>query len=101
MKQYDVAAYIWPSYHYEPRLEHFWPEEDGEWYTMRRGTPRFPSVREIVTGSHPEEFGRYLQKAKDYLDARSDQPPLVTINSWNEWTEGSYLLPDKQMRMTV
>ncbi len=42
MKQYDIAAYIWPSYHYEPRMEHFWPEKDGEWYTVRRGTPRFP-----------------------------------------------------------
>lgn len=43
MKQpYDIAAYIWPSYHYEPRTEHFWPEKDGEWYTVRRGTPRFP-----------------------------------------------------------
>ncbi len=41
MDQYDVAAYIWPSYHYEPRMEHFWPEKDGEWYTVRRGTPRF------------------------------------------------------------
>ncbi len=40
-KKYDVAAYIWPSCHYEPRLEHFWPEKDGEWYTVRRGTPRF------------------------------------------------------------
>jgi hypothetical protein len=43
MKHYDVAAYIWPSYHYEPRVEHFWPEKDGEWYTVRRGIPRFPS----------------------------------------------------------
>ncbi|MDA3797769.1 MAG: glycoside hydrolase family 99-like domain-containing protein [Kiritimatiellae bacterium] len=42
MKQYDIAAYIWPSYHYEPRMEHFWPEKDGEWYTVRRGTPHFP-----------------------------------------------------------
>jgi len=41
-RKYDVAAYIWPSYHYEPRAEHFWPEKDGEWYTVRRGTPRFP-----------------------------------------------------------
>ncbi|MCG3146635.1 MAG: hypothetical protein PCFJNLEI_00068 [Verrucomicrobiae bacterium] len=39
---YDLAAYIWPSYHYEPRMENFWPEKDGEWYTVRRGTPRFP-----------------------------------------------------------
>ncbi len=43
MKQkYDIAAYIWPSYHYEPRAEQFWPEKDGEWYTVRRGTKRFP-----------------------------------------------------------
>ena len=42
MKRYDIAAYLWPSYHYEPRVEHFWPEKDGEWYTVRRGTPRFP-----------------------------------------------------------
>jgi hypothetical protein len=41
MKKYDVAAYIWPSYHYEPRMEYFWPEKDGEWYTVRRATPRF------------------------------------------------------------
>ncbi len=42
MKKYDLAAYIWPSYHYEPRAEQFWPEKDGEWYTVRRGTKRFP-----------------------------------------------------------
>jgi hypothetical protein len=41
-KNFDVAAYIWPSYHYEPRMERFWPEKDGEWYTVRRATPRFP-----------------------------------------------------------
>lgn len=42
MPHYDVAAYIWPSYHYEPRLEHWWPEKDGEWYTVRRAKPRWP-----------------------------------------------------------
>jgi hypothetical protein len=35
-----------------------------------------------------------LWKAKAWLDTRPTQTPLVTINSWNEWTEGSYLLPD-------
>jgi hypothetical protein len=40
--KYDVAAYIWPSYHREQRVEHFWPEGDGEWYTVRRGSARFP-----------------------------------------------------------
>ena len=41
MFRYDVAAYIWPSYHHEPLMEHWWPEKDGEWYTVRRGTPRW------------------------------------------------------------
>jgi len=59
-------------------------------------TQRFPSQEAIVIGSCPRYFARFLQKARAYLDARPEQPPLVTINSWNEWTEGSYLLPDKR-----
>lgn len=26
--------------------------------------------------------------------SRPGMAPLVTLNSWNEWTEGIYLLPD-------
>ena len=43
-ESYDVAAYIWPAYHHEPRVVDtfgVWPEKDGEWYTVRRGSPRF------------------------------------------------------------
>lgn len=60
-------------------------------------TPRFPhKTKEHVVhyNTGPQSFAGYLQKAKEYADAHPDQPPLITIFSWNEWIEGGYLLPD-------
>ncbi|MBQ7546662.1 MAG: glycoside hydrolase family 99-like domain-containing protein [Clostridia bacterium] len=39
MKQYDIAAFIWPSYTGdEPRTRIFWPEGYGEWQTVKAMT---------------------------------------------------------------
>jgi hypothetical protein len=60
-------------------------------------SPRFPhKTKEHVVhyNNTPQSFATYLQKTKQYADAHSDQPKLITIFSWNEWIEGGYLLPD-------
>jgi Glycosyltransferase WbsX len=42
----------------------------------------------------PEAFREALTKAKDFLETLSPNERVLTINCWNEWTEGSYLEPD-------
>lgn len=47
----------------------------------------------VVRNNTPENFEKALRKARDFVDKHPEQAPLITINSWNEWTETSYLMP--------
>jgi hypothetical protein len=60
-------------------------------------TPRFPHKgKEYVVhyNKTPESFAAFLKKAKEYCDKNPEQPRLITVFAWNEFVEGSYLLPD-------
>jgi hypothetical protein len=57
------------------------------------GTPRNYSMG-IVLNNTPEKWKDFLSQTKDWLDKHPESKGIVTLNSWNEWVEGSYIEPD-------
>lgn len=71
----------------------FYPHVSIGWDT----NPRFKALQDsVVENATPEKFAVYLKKAKDHIDSHRLEPKLITVNSWNEWSEGSYLEPDEK-----
>ena len=48
-----------------------------------------------IIGNTPDKFEEAMRAVKRFLEQSDrDTPRIVTVNSWNEWTEGSYIEPD-------
>ncbi len=48
----------------------------------------------VIEGNTPEAFKEALVEAREFLKKNPSSKGILTLNSWNEWTEGSYLEPD-------
>lgn len=59
---------------------------------------RYPkgAERPFVKGANPQDFECFARAAREWAEKNipAEYPRLITVNSWNEWTEGSYLEPD-------
>lgn len=77
---YPNVTVGWDS---SPRVAQSAPFAHGDY-------PRTP-----VWDQTPQEFAEGLRRAQEFLREHAPRNPIVTINAWNEWTEGSSLLPDR------
>lgn len=81
---YPILTQGWDS---SPRGEQF--AGAGE---AMHGYPWYP----IVENNTPEQFERAAVMARDFALNQPYEHKVVFVNAWNEWTEGSYLLPDEK-----
>jgi hypothetical protein len=118
----SVTSYVWVHHHPLPNLLTAYSdvleqaEKGWEFLAAKFDQPYYPNVTvgwdssprtvqsdrynpalgyphtNIISDCTPEQFGRALERVRSYVEKAG--VPLVTINAWNEWTEGTYLEPD-------
>ena len=85
----DASVNMWDGFREQFSMTYF-PNVTVSW----DANPRFPFKAGYIHNSTPPKFEKYLIRAKNYIDANHIEPKMITINAWNEWSEGSYLEPD-------
>lgn len=120
----SVASYVWAHHFYKNQQQNpyanmrrayfdFWertvrecpaeyfPNVTVGWDTAPRTMPDQPCdcmgsypYGPVVVGNTPEEFALSLRMVRERYEKLCPRHPFISINSWNEWTEGSYLEPD-------
>jgi hypothetical protein len=98
-QNHNFSVFDWDDYISTEKYK-----RDYKYKTFRTVFPRWDnSPRKAYTGAFvfdgttPENYGKWLKyvinKTQDEL---INDERIVFINAWNEWVEGSYLLPDKK-----
>ncbi len=91
--KYDVAAFYWPNYHYDPRLEFLFPAKKGEWETMWNAKPKVSGERQprIPLWGYQNEADPKVMNEK--INAAVSHDINVFIFDWY-WFDNKPLLED-------
>ena len=98
------AFSYWDSAHFKFKVPYH-PNVTMGWDASPRCDSNKPWIKgeypyySVLEGNTPDKFKQSLQRAKNFVDAKNPVHKIITINSWNEWTEGSYLEPDTINKM--
>lgn len=84
----------WEAWTQENSIPYF-PHVSVGWNT----NPRFVAKLPLITERSPKAFANFLKEAKAFTEKHNLRPRLITVNAWNEWSEGSYLEPDERFGM--
>jgi hypothetical protein len=89
---WDQAATMY-GLPYFPNVSMGWDSSPRAHQDDPFGNTGYPFTN-TISGNSPERFRAALEIARQRLLAQKTGPRILTINSWNEWTEGSYIEPD-------
>ena len=90
--QYDAMVEKRKSFHKEVQHKLF-PCITTSW----DNTARYGNKATFFVGANPNKFQDWFDNNIEYLVKNfKEEERIVFINGWNEWSEGSYLEPDKK-----
>jgi len=92
IEHWDAAATEY-GVPYHPTVTMGWDPSPRTVQSDRFANQGYPFMA-TISGNTPEAFKTALLRAKEFLHRSPGGPKVLTINAWNEWTEGSYLEPD-------
>ena len=86
-KHYDIAAFVWPSYHPDDRAKIFWPMGIGEWETVMKNKAKFEKHEQprFPLWGYINEADPYVAEME--INAAADHGVNVFIFEWY-WYDG-------------
>jgi hypothetical protein len=85
----------YPDILYTPNVSMGWDASPRCLQSDQFGLKDYPWLP-VLSGNTPEAFREAMADAKKFLDQYHPRHKIIVLNAWNEWTEGSYLLPEKK-----
>lgn len=95
IKYWKSFISTYPDILYTPNVSMGWDASPRCMQSDNFGLKDYPWTP-VLIGNTPAAFKDALIDAKNFLDDYNPSHKIVVINAWNEWTEGSFLLPEKR-----